>query len=163
MNRQDAKAGKDRPNAKVNLEDTCMDIEELARQVVDSAFQVHNALGPGLLESTYQACMTYELRSRSLHVECEVPQSVQYHEILVDAGYRIDMLVEKCIVIELKCVDQLLPIHEAQILTYMKLGGFHLGFLINWNVRYLKSGIKRMVLDLPEPQWQLDRKRKEKS
>jgi GxxExxY protein len=140
-----------------------MDIEELARQVVDSAFQVHNALGPGLLESTYQACMTYELRSRSLHVECEVLQSVQYHEMLVDAGYRIDMLVEKCIVIELKCVDQLLPIHEAQILTYMKLGGFHLGFLINWNVQYLKSGIKRMVLDLPEPQWQLDRKRKEKS
>jgi GxxExxY protein len=73
------------------------------------------------------------------------------------------MLVEICIVIEHKCVDQLLPIHEAQILTYMKLGGFHLGFLINWNVQYLKSGIKRMVLDLPEPQWQLDRKRKEKS
>jgi GxxExxY protein len=140
-----------------------MNIEEVARQIVDAAYKVHSALGPGLLESTYQACMKYELQSRGLHVECEIPQPVQYRKILIDTGYRIDMLVEKCIVIELKCVEQILPVHEAQLLTYIKLGGFHLGFLINWNVQTIKSGIKRMALNLPEPQWQLDRKVKEKS
>ena len=135
-----------------------MDIEETARQIVDAAYKVHTTLGPGLLESTYQACISYELRSRGLRVENEIQVPVIYHEVRIDAGYRIDMLVESSIVIENKCVDQLLPIHKAQLLTYMKLGGYHLGFLINWNVELIKSGINRIVFNLPEPQWQFDRK-----
>src|SRR5438045_7965582 len=97
------------------------DIEEIAAQIVDAAIKVHRALGPGLLESAYQRCLTYELRKRGLRVETEVVLPLAYDGQLIDAGYRIDMLIEDSIIIENKTVDQLLPLHEAQLITYLKL------------------------------------------
>ncbi len=122
-----------------------MDIEEIAAIVVDSAIKVHRALGPGLLESAYQKCLTYELRKRGLQVDCEVTLPIVYDGQQIDAGYRVDMLVEDCIIVENKAVDQVLPIHQAQLLTYLKLRDCRLGFMLNWNVRLMKDGIKRMV------------------
>ena len=122
-----------------------MDIEEIGKQIVDATIKVHRTSGPGLLESTYQTCLAFELRKRGLAVGCEVPQPVTYEGIQIDAGYRLDMLVENVIVIENKAVGELLPIHEAQLLTYLKLSEHRLGFLINWNVLLVKNGIRRMV------------------
>ncbi len=125
-----------------------MNIEEIARIIVDAAIKVHRALGPGLLESAYQKCLAYELRKRGLHVECEVVLPIMYDGQQIDAGYRIDMFVEDCIIIENKTVDQLLSIHMAQLLTYLKLQDCRLGFLLNWNVTLIKHGIKRVVNNL---------------
>lgn len=125
-----------------------MDIEEIARIIVDAAIKVHRALGPGLLESAYQHCYAYELRKRGLQVDCEVLLPILYDDQQIDAGYRMDMLVEGCIIIENKAVEKLLPIHEAQLLTYLKLRDCRLGFLLNWNVKLMKEGIKRMVNNL---------------
>jgi GxxExxY protein len=138
LNREDAKNAK-----KKNI-----DIEDVAHIIVDSAIKVHRALGPGLLESAYQACLAYELRAAGLRVKCEVPLPVQYGEIRIDAGYRIDMLVSDCIVIENKAVERILPIHAAQLLTYLRLSDRRLGFLLNWHVRLMKQGIKRYVNNL---------------
>ena len=140
-----------------------MNIELIASQIVDAAFKVHDALGPGLLESAYQTCLIVELRKRGFNVDCEIPISIMYDEQKIDTAYRIDIIVENQIIVENKTVERLLPIHEAQLITYLKLGGYQLGFLINWNVTYFKSGIKRFALHLPEPQWQIDRKEKQKS
>jgi GxxExxY protein len=125
-----------------------MDIEEVGRNVVDASIKVHRALGPGLLESAYQRCLTYELGKRGLRVECEVVLPIVYDGQRIDAGYRIDMLVEDCVIVENKAVERLLPIHEAQLLTYLKLRDRRLGFLLNWNVPLMKHGIKRMVNNL---------------
>ena len=125
-----------------------MDVEEIAKIIVDSAIKVHRALGPGLLESAYQHCLAYELRKRGLRVECEALLPIVYDGQQVDAGYRIDMLVEGGVIVENKTVDQLLPIHQAQLLTYLKLQDCRLGFILNWNVRLMKDGIKRMVNNL---------------
>ena len=125
-----------------------MDIEAVAAIIVDAAIQVHRALGPGLMESAYQKCLIYELRKRGLRVESELLLPIEYDGQLIDASYRIDMLVEGCIIIENKCVERLLPIHEAQLLTYLKLRDCRLGFLLNWNVVLMKNGIKRMVNNL---------------
>jgi GxxExxY protein len=122
-----------------------MDIEEAAKIIVDSAIKVHRALGPGLLESAYQQCLAYELRKRGLRVDCEVTLPIVYDGQQIDAGYRVDMLVEDCIIIENKTVDQVLPIHQAQLLTYLKHRDCRLGFLLNWNVKLMRDGIKRMV------------------
>ena len=122
-----------------------MDIEKIATIVVDSAFKVHKTLGPGLLESTYQTCLAYELTQRGLTVNCEVALPIQYDGHLLDPGYRIDMLVENCIIIENKAVEQMHPLYEAQLLTYLKLSNYWLGFLINWNTAKIKDGIKRMA------------------
>lgn len=123
-------------------------VEEVASQIVDAAIKVHRALGPGLLESAYQHCLVYELRKRGLQIEQELVLPVVYDGHTIDAGYRIDVLVEGLVVVENKCVDQLLPIHEAQLLTYLKLRQCRLGFLLNWNVTLMKNGIKRMIIDL---------------
>ena len=125
-----------------------MDIEEIATTIVDSVIKVHRSLGPGLLESAYQSCLAYELRKRGLRVGCEIILPIHYDGQTIDAGYRIDMLVEESIIVENKSVDQILPIHEAQLLTYLKLHNCRLGFLINWNVKLVKDGIKRMVYKL---------------
>jgi GxxExxY protein len=125
-----------------------MDIEEAGKQIVDSSIKVHRALGPGLLESAYQACLVYELRKRGLSVECEVEQPVLYENLRIDAGYRLDMVVENCVIIENKSVESVLPVHQAQLLTYLRLRDYRLGFLINWNVRLIKDGIHRMVNNL---------------
>ena len=127
-----------------------MEIEQTAHQIVEAAFKVHSALGPGLLESAYQTCLDYELRQQGLKVACEVTLPILYKGVTLDCGYRIDMLVEDSIIIENKAVDQLQPIHQAQLLTYLKLRNCTLGFLINWNVPLIKNGIKRMVNHHPE-------------
>ena len=127
-----------------------MDLEKIAQEIVDSAVKVHRTLGPGLLESAYQVCLAYELRQRGFQVETEVILPIQYGAINLDAGYRIDMLIEDSVIIENKTMERLLPIHEAQILTYLKLRGCTLGFLINWNVPLIKDGIKRKVNNHPE-------------
>ncbi len=121
------------------------EIEVIAKELVDAMLMVHRELGPGLLESTYQACLAYELRSRGLEVQCETMLPVRYKGFEIEAGYRIDLLVGGCIVVENKSVQELAPIHEAQLLTYLKLSGHRLGFLVNWNVPLIKDGMKRMV------------------
>ena len=122
-----------------------MEIEEVGKQIVDAAIKVHRKLGPGLLESAYQTCLAYELRKRGLHVECELPQPIEYDGIQIETGYRLDMLVENQVIVENKTVEVLLPIHEAQLLTYLRLRDCRLGYLINWHVPLIKDGIKRMV------------------
>ena len=139
MNRKDAKAAKNT---------TERDIEDVAAAIVDYAIKVHRTLGPGLLESVYQACLEYELKRAGLEVRCELPQPIRYGEVRIDAGYRIDMLVHDMVVVENKTVDRLLPIHAAQLLTYLKLSDRRLGFLLNWNVKLMKDGIKRFVNNL---------------
>ena len=121
-------------------------VNQAATRVVDAAFTVHSALGPGLLESVYEVCLAHELTKRSLKVERQVALPVSYDGIRLDAGLRFDLLVESCLVIELKAVETLLPVHEAQLLTYLKLSGYRLGLLINFNVPLIKDGIKRVVL-----------------
>ena len=126
-----------------------MQIEQLAKEIVDAAFKVHSQLGPGLLESAYESCLIFELQKRGLAVESQVSQPVIYESLKIDAGYRLDLLVENQIIIELKAVEQLLPIHKAQLLTYLKLSQKTLGFLINFNSPLIKDGIKRIVLNHP--------------
>jgi len=123
-----------------------MDIEEIGKQIVDSAVKVHRALGPGLLESAYQFCLAYELRKRGLKVETEVLQPVFYDGQKIDVGYRLDMLVEQLVIIENKAVETILPIHQAQLLTYLRLRKCSLGYLFNWHVPLIKNGIQRMKL-----------------
>ncbi|MBU1180944.1 MAG: GxxExxY protein [Pseudomonadota bacterium] len=125
-----------------------IDIESTARQIVHAAIKVHKALGPGLLESVYQKCLTYELEKAGFRVACEIHLPVKYEDVIIEAGFRIDMLVNDFVIIENKTVENLLPIHEAQLLTYLKLSNLNLGFLLNWNVTLMKDGIKRMVNNL---------------
>jgi GxxExxY protein len=122
------------------------DIEEIGKQIVDAALKVHKALGPGLLESAYQTCLAHELRKRGLRVDCEVEQPVFYDGQRIEAGYRIDMLIENCVIVENKAAENILPIHQAQLLTYMRLRKCTLGYLINWHVPLIKDGIQRMKL-----------------
>jgi GxxExxY protein len=123
-----------------------LDVENIATEIVDAAITVHRTLGPGLLESAYQLCLFHELTKRGLKVDKEIILPIVYDGIVIESGYRIDMKVNNCILIENKTVDQLLPIHEAQLLTYMRLSNIHLGFLLNWKVKLMKDGIKRMVI-----------------
>ncbi|MBU4344129.1 MAG: GxxExxY protein [Desulfobacteraceae bacterium] len=123
-----------------------MEFDELSNQVIGCALEVHRNLGPGLLESTYEQCLAYEMNVAGMPFKLQHPLPVEYKKIKLDCGYRIDMLVDNSIIIELKSVDKILPIHQAQLLTYMKLASISIGLLINFNVKYLKDGIKRMVL-----------------
>src|SRR5258708_6019190 len=127
------------------MDKTKDEIEQIAKQIVDALLTVHRELGPGLLESTYQACLAHELRGRGIEVRCEVELPVHYRGLEIEVGYRIDMVVADCIVVENKSVQSLAPIHQAQLLIYLRLSGFRLGFLVNWNVPLIKDGIKRMV------------------
>ena len=122
-----------------------MKYEELSEQVLGCAIEVHRQLGPGLLESTYEQCLAYELSQLNIPFKLQVELPVEYKQIKLDCGYRIDLLVDNRIVVELKSVDQLLPIHEAQILTYLKLSGVSVGLLINFNVTVLKKGVRRFI------------------
>ena len=127
------------------------DIEAVAKDVVDAAIKVHKALGPGLLESAYQHCHAFELRQRGRKVLTELVLPILYEGQQIEAGYRIDMLVDDLVIVENKVVETLLPLHDAQLITYLKLKGCHLGFLLNWNVSLMKNGIKRVVYNLPGP------------
>ena len=120
-----------------------MEINQITHEILDSAYKIHSKLGPGLLESAYQACLVYELRKKGLKVEVEKPLPLIYEEVKLECGYRIDILVENSVVVELKVVDEFNPVHEAQILTYMKLSNKSLGLLINFNVTILRNGIRR--------------------
>ena len=124
------------------------EFQEITGQIIGAAIAVHRALGPGLLESTYEACLAYELMQRGLRVEKQKELPVVYSGVHLDCGYRIDLLVESVVIVELKAVDTLAPIHEAQLLSYLKLSGCKIGLLINFNVEILKDGIRRRVLDL---------------
>ena len=120
--------------------------DPLTEKVIGCAIEVHRILGPGLLESAYQRCLLLELGKQGLAVETEVPVPVKYKGDVLDCGYRADMLVEKSLILELKTVETILPIHQAQILTYMKLSGIHIGLLINFHQTRLVDGLKRFVL-----------------
>ena len=120
--------------------------DPLTEKVIGCAIEVHRALGPGLLESAYQRCLLLELRQAGFAVETEVSMPVRYKDEVLDCGYRADMLVAKSLILELKAVEEILPIHQAQILTYMKLAGIHLGLLINFHQSRLIDGLKRFVL-----------------
>ena len=121
------------------------EINEITESVIGAAISVHRALGPGLLESGYEACLAYELVERGLSVERQKSLPVIYRSVKVDCGYPIDLLVEKKVIIELKAVDRLDPIHQAQLLSYLKLSGCRVGLLINFNVKILKNGIRRLI------------------
>jgi len=123
-----------------------MDNEKVFKSVLDCSFRIHSALGPGLLESAYNECLFYELEQSGYKVEKQKPIPLIYCDVKLDAGYRIDLLVEECVVIEIKSVDALADIHLAQILTYLKLSGCRLGLLVNFNVVHLREGIKRIIL-----------------
>ncbi len=125
-------------------------MEKLSEKIIGAAIEVHKVLGPGLLESTYERCLVHELTLQGIYAERQRKQPIHYKGLEIDEGYRIDILVDGQIILELKVVDRLNKIHMAQLLTYMKLSGCHLGYLINFNVRLLKDGIKRMVNELPE-------------
>jgi GxxExxY protein len=114
-------------------------------QVVDAAMRVHSALGPGLLESAYEQCLAYELHSRGLKVRTQVPLPVVYDGVRIEVGYRIDLLVDGIVLVEIKAVSKLLPVHKAQLLSYLKLSGRPVGLLINFHAPALKDGIKRML------------------
>ncbi len=118
---------------------------ELATEVIGCAIAVHRSLGPGLLENAYQQCLAYELRNQGLKVEVEKPMPLIYDEVEMDCGYRVDILVEDKLIIELKSVETLNDVHLAQVLTYLKLSNCKLGLLMNFNVSVLKNGIKRVV------------------
>ncbi len=116
--------------------------EQLTGQIIGAAIEVHKQLGPGLLESTYQACLCHELELRGISFECQKPLALEYKGIKLECGYRIDLLVAGLVIVEIKSVEALAPIHEAQLLTYLKLTGVKAGFLINFNVVVLKDGIR---------------------
>jgi GxxExxY protein len=124
------------------------EINRLGGVIVDAAIEVHRLLGPGLLESAYEAALAHELHLRGLQVERQKALPVEYKGVKLDCGCRLDLVVQDCIILELKAVEALTPLHEAQILTYLKLSGLRLGYLINFNVNLLKHGLKRMANNL---------------
>jgi GxxExxY protein len=125
-------------------------LNRITEAVIGAAMAVHRELGPGLLESAYEACLAFELAERGLSVERQKALPIRYRGVNVDCGYRIDLLVEGKVIIELKAVERLEPIHEAQLLSYLKLSGCKVGLLVYFNVKVLKNGIRRLVLGLRE-------------
>ncbi|MBV6496152.1 MAG: GxxExxY protein [Acidobacteria bacterium ACB1] len=122
-----------------------MELNDVTQKIIGCAINVHRALGPGLLESTYEVCLVHELSKAGLNVRSQVALPVVYDGIRLEAGYRIDLLVEDSVIVELKAVESIHPIHEAQVISYLKLSGKKLGLLINFNVNLLKNGIKRLA------------------
>ena len=127
-------------------ETTTTEIERVATAIVDAAFKIHSKFGPGLLESAYGICLAHELRLRGFQVDREVPLPIIYEGVRLEAGFRIDLLVNDLVIVELKAVEEMHPIYDAQMITYLKLTEKRLGILINFNVRLIKDGIKRIIL-----------------
>ena len=123
-----------------------MELNEISGEIVQAAIRVHSALGPGLLESAYRACLCHELSKRGLRYQVEVTLPVKYDGVTIDIGYRLDLLIEDAVIVELKTVRELLPVHQPQLLSYLRLSNRRLGLLINSNVYRLLDGVKRMVL-----------------
>jgi GxxExxY protein len=122
------------------------DLNKLTEKIIGAAIEVHRHLGPGLLEMAYETCLAYELEQLGLAVERQKALPLVYKDIHLDQGYRLDLLVEQKVIVELKVVEQLMPVHEAQILSYLEFSGCRLGLLINFNVKLLKNGIRRFVM-----------------
>ncbi len=120
-------------------------LDGITRAIIGAAIDVHRALGPGLLESAYEACLAFEIADLGLRVDRQRPLPVRYRNIELEAGYRLDLLVEDSVVVELKAVDAVIPLHKTQLLTYLKLSGLNVGLLINFNVKVLKTGVHRVV------------------
>jgi len=118
---------------------------EITGEIIDAAMKVHTHLGPGLLESAYEACLEFELNRRGLNVKSQIKLPVRYFDLLIEAGYRIDLLVEDQVIVEVKAVESLHPVHQSQLLSYLKLSDKKVGLLINFHELHLKDGIKRMV------------------
>lgn len=125
-------------------------LNQITEKIIGAAIEVHRALGPGLLESAYEACLAFELAERGLRIERQKPLPVFYRDVKLDCGYRLDLLVEESVIIEIKAVDRLAPIHQAQLQSYLKLSGCKVGLLLNFNVMVLKQGIKRVVNNFPD-------------
>jgi GxxExxY protein len=121
------------------------EVEKVGKAVLDAAYKVHTALGPGLLETVYEACLAYEIRNSGLAVATQPALPVVYNDVTVDAGLRPDIIVENCVIVELKAVEKMIPLYQAQLMTYLKLTGLRLGYLINFNVPHLVQGIKRTI------------------
>jgi GxxExxY protein len=125
-------------------------LNRITESIIGAAIEVHSTLGPGLLESAYEVCLTFELMQRSLKVERQKPLPVVYREVKLDCGYRLDLLVEEAVIVEVKAVEKLAPIHQAQLLSYLRLSGCKVGLLLNFNVKVLKDGIRRVINDFPD-------------
>jgi GxxExxY protein len=125
-------------------------INSITGRIIGAAIEVHRTLGPGLLESAYEACLAFELRKLGLRVEEQRPVPVVYKDVKLDCGYRLDLLVDDAVIVEVKAIDQLAPIHDAQLLSYLRLTGKHVGLLINFHVPILKDGLKRIVNEFPD-------------
>ena len=125
-------------------------LNSISEIIIGAAIDVHKALGPGLLESAYEACLAYELRQRGLKVEQQKELPLKYRDVQIDCGYRLDLLVEDCVIIETKAIEALLPIHQAQLMSYLRLTKCHLGLIINFNVTQLTRGVKRVVNEFPD-------------
>ena len=122
-----------------------MEYSDVTERIIAAALKVHSAIGPGVLESVYKTCMAHELKKLGIVVSCEVTLPVVYDGLKLDSGFRIDLLVEDLVVVELKCVEALLPIHKAQLLTYLRLSNKPIGLLLNFNVAHMREGIKRIL------------------
>ena len=140
------KPGFVKPTPKQIFQPIAPEVEIVGKTVLDGAFKVHTTLGPGLLESVYETTMAYEIRKSGLNVATQVLLPIIYDGQKLESGLKLDMLVEKCVIVELKAVETMNPVHEAQIMTYLRLSAVRLGFLINFNVKHLKDGIKRFVV-----------------
>jgi GxxExxY protein len=125
-------------------------LDSITRRIIGAAIEVHRRVGPGLLESAYEICLAFELRQMGLKIEEQKPLPVVYRDVKLDCGYRLDLVVEDSVVVEIKAVEQLAPIHDAQLLSYLRLSDKRVGLLINFHVRVLKNGLKRIVNDFPE-------------
>lgn len=140
------KPGFVKPTPKRVFQPIAPEVEKIGKAVLDAAFKVHTTLGPGLLESVYETTMAYEIRKSGLGVATQVAVPIIYDGQKLESGLRLDMLVERCVIVELKSVETMNPVYEAQIMTYLRLSAVRLGFLINFNVKHLKDGIKRFVI-----------------
>ena len=127
-----------------------MEINAITEKIIGAAIEVHKTVGPGLLESAYEVCLCHELALRGLTHERQISLPVVYKDVQLDCGYRIDLLVENQVVVELKCADRIMPVHEAQLLTYLRLGGWKAGLILNFHVAKMINGVHRMVLKLDE-------------
>lgn len=125
-------------------------LDLITKEIIGAAIEVHRRLGPGLLESAYEACLVFELRERGLKIEQQKPLPVIYRDVKLDCGYRLDLVVEDSVIVEIKAIEQLLPVHDAQLLSYLRLSNKNVGLLINFHVRLLKNGIKRIVHEFPD-------------
>lgn len=128
-------------------------LDEISHRIIGAAIEVHRHLGPGLLESAYQSCLAFELKQLGLKVEEQKPLPVVYKQVKLDCGYRLDMVVEDEIIVEIKAIEKLLPIHDAQLLSYLRLTKKRIGLLMNFHVPVLKNGLKRIVNEFPDAEW----------